>query len=176
MILVIRKRTILLFLVGFIFLYIIYLAWPRPIPEKIIQSPNSHLITRSEEVALFNNEVNDISSELHDVLKKIDRRGQIFGLGMSAPQLGYNKRIIAIKQSYGNYKTMINPKIVEQKWRLPWIEGCFSVEGMHFTKRYYWNRIRYQDIQGNYHEEVIRGMPTIIQQEIDHLNGVLISD
>ena len=68
---------------------------------------------------------------------------------------------------------MVNPEIIEKKWQLPWLEGCFSLDGMHFTKRYFWTKVRYQDLNGNYHEELA---PKIVQQEIDHLNGVLITD
>lgn len=146
---------------------------PNAVPKEILQLPDSILRARSEEVTLFDSEVQKISNELHVVLKKVDRRGNIFGLGMAAPQLGYSKRIIAVKESYGNYKTMVNPEIIGKKWRLPWVEGCFSLEGRHMTNRYYKIKVKYQDIDGNAHEEEA---PMIVQQEIDHLNGILITD
>lgn len=153
--------------------YIVYIAMSRPIPKEILQSPDSHLKEISEEVTVFDDKVGKISNELHQVLKKVDIRESIFPLGMAAPQIGYNKRIIAIKESYGNYKTMVNPEITEKKWRLPWIEGCFSVDGLHFTNRYLWTKVKYQDIDGNYHEE---WASRIVQQEIDHIDGVLTTD
>ena len=167
-----RKR-ITIGIVTLAALYIAYITIPRPVPDKILQLPDTHLREMSEEVILFNDEVKQISYELHEVLQKVDVRGSVFRLGMAAPQIGYNKRIIAIRESYGNYKTMVNPEIIEKKWQLPWLEGCFSLDGMHFTKRYFWTKVRYQDLNGNYHEELA---PKIVQQEIDHLNGVLITD
>lgn len=154
-------------------LYIGYITIPRHIPDKIVQLPDPRLRERSDEVINFDNTAKEISNELTDVMREVDVYGSIFGLGMSAPQIGYNQRIIAIKESYGNYKTMINPEIIEKRWRLPWLEACYSLNGMHFTKRYFWTKVRYQDINGNYHEEYA---PKIVQQEIDHLNGVLITD
>jgi peptide deformylase len=167
------RYKIIIGIVILVALYIGYVAIPRTTPDKIVQLPDSHLREISEEVTVFNDEVRQISNELHEVLKEVDIYGSIFGLGMAAPQLGYNQRIIAIKESYGNYKTMVNPEIIEKKWQLPWLEGCFSLDGMHFTKRYFWTKVRYQDIDGNYHEE---RAPKIVQQEIDHINGVLITD
>ena len=167
------RYKIIIGIVVLVALYIGYVAIPRPVPDKIVQLPNAHLIEKSEVVTVFDDEVKQISNELHEVLKEVDIYGSVFGLGMAAPQLGYNQRIIAIKESYGNYKTMVNPEIIAKKWHLPWLEGCFSLDGMHFTKRYFWTKVRYQDIDGNYHEEKA---PKIVQQEIDHINGILITD
>ena len=158
-------------------LYIIYAAIPRPIPSEILQVPNETLITKSEEISIFDESVSKISDKLHKTLKKVDFRGHVFGLGLAAPQIGHNQRIIALKTSYGNYQTMVNPKIIEQKWYLPWTEKCLSLNGRHFLKRYFWIKVQYKNIEGNDREEVIIGpRAAILQQEIDHLNGILISD
>ena len=166
---------IIIGIIIFVALYIGYSAMPRPVPEKILQLPDQHLREKSQEVTIFDEEVEQISKELQEVLQAVDARGSLFklSLGMAAQQIGYNKRIIAVKESYGNYKTMVNPEIIEKKWLFPRVEGCFSLDGLHITQRYYSTKVRYQDIDGNYHEE---NAPLIVQQEIDHLNGVLITD
>ena len=97
-----RSKTIVVIVV-IVFLYIGYLLFPRTKPQEILQLPHPQLRERSVEVTEFNDEVKTISNKLHKVLKKVDRFGNIFGLGMAAPQLGINKRIIAFKKSYGNY-------------------------------------------------------------------------
>jgi len=172
-----RKKIIGLVVLVTAAIYIAYAAWPRPVPAEILQEPNEILTSVSEEVTNFDEQTKQIAEELKIVIKKADFRGHIFGLGLAAPQLGYNQRIIALKSSYGNYQIMVNPKIVEQKWQLPWTEKCLSLEGRHFLKRYFWLKVQYQDIEGNDFEETIIGpRAAVLQQEIDHINGVLISD
>ena len=172
-----RTKKIALIIVIMAALFVIYAAIPRQIPLEILQVPNAILVTKSEEVTIFDEQVDKISNKLHETLKKVDFRGHIFGLGLAAPQIGYNQKIIALKNSYGKYQTMVNPKITEQKWHLPWTEKCLSLNGRHFLKRYFWVKVQYKDIEGNDHEEVIIGpRAAILQQEIDHLNGILISD
>ena len=157
--------------------YSIYAAWPRPVPEEILQMPNEILTSVSEEVVVFNEQTKKISEKISETINKADFRGHIFGLGLAAPQLGYKQRIIALKSSYGNYQIMVNPKIIEQKWNLPWTEKCLSLDGRHFLKRYFWVKVEYQDIDGNDFKEIIIGArAAVLQQEIDHLNGILISD
>jgi len=169
-----KNRTkIIIGAISLLAVYVIYVALPRPIPNEVLKSSDSNLTGKSAEITVFDEDVQQISKELHQILKKVDIYGSIFGLGLAAPQIGYKERIIAIKESYGDYKTMINPEIIERKWRFPWIEGCFSLEGIHLTQRYFWTKVRYQDLDGNYHEELAE---KIIQQEIDHLDGILITD
>lgn len=172
-----RKKIIGLIVLITAAIYVTYAAWPRPVPAEILQEPNTILTSASNEIATFDEQTKQISEELKTVIKKADFRGHIFGLGLAAPQLGYSQRIIALKSSYDSYQIMVNPKIVEQKWQLPWTEKCLSLNGRHFLKRFFWIKVQYQDIEGNDFEETIIGpKAAVLQQEIDHLNGVLISD
>ncbi len=172
-----RKKITGLIILVTAAIYVVYAAWPRTVPAEILQEPNTILTSVSEEVTAFDEQTKQISEELKEVIKKTDFRGHIFGLGLAAPQLGYSQRIIALKSSYGDYQIMVNPKIVEQKLQLPWTEKCFSLDGRHFLKRYFWVKVQYQDIEGNDFEETIIGSKAaVLQQEIDHLNGVLIND
>lgn len=170
-----RRNQIIIGIAIFFTIYSGYILMPRHTPPSIKQLPDELLREASEPVTVFDDNVKEISDELHEVLQTVDVRGSVFkiSLGMAAPQIGYNKRIIAVKESYGRYKTMINPELVEKKWLLPMIEGCYSLDGLHITKRYYSSIVKYQDVHGIYHEE---RAPLIVQQEIDHLNGVLITD
>jgi len=145
-------------------------------PKEIIQHPDSRLHEVSTSVKKIDLETQKIASELKHVIEQVDRRGRI-GLGMAAPQIGYSTRIIAIKKSFGNYEIMINPEVNEKKWFFPSLSKCFSVDGIHFLKRYYWYSVSYQDLNGNKHHEIMRGARAItLQQEIDHLDGILIND
>lgn len=144
--------------------------------EGIIQYPNKILRLRSKRVTKIDENTRKIAKKLIEILRKVDKFWKPW-LGMAAPQIGYNKSIVAIKESYRNYTIMINPEIMKQKWLLPIIASCFSLKGLYLTKYHYWFKIRYRDLDGKYHTSVlIGGKAAVIRQEIDHLNGKLICD
>lgn len=92
-------------------------------------------------------------------------------------QIGYNTRIIGIKRSYGDYQIMVNPEIVERKWTALSLSTCLSLKGLHILPRDFWVKVHYRDLSGATHEEILRfASATLMQQEIDHLNGILVSD
>ena len=143
----------------------------------IVQAPDPLLSSVSEEVVQIDQEAQDIAAELKDILQELDHPLKIFGLGMAAPQLGYNKRIIGVKKSYGEYLIMMNPEVIEQKWSVPMVSTCYSLKGIHVLPRNLWMKVRYQDRSGESQEEVFKwGKATVLQQEIDHINGILLSD
>ncbi|MBI3336362.1 peptide deformylase [Candidatus Peregrinibacteria bacterium] len=154
-----------------------FLKYQKQIELGIVQAPNAILHTFSEPVNEIDEEVQKVAVELKEKLQKLDRKWSLFGLGLAAPQIGYSTRIIGIKRSYGDYQIMINPEVVEQKWSVPFVSTCFSLKGLHVLRRNLWMKVRYTDIKNNGHEEIFRwGRATVLQQEIDHINGVLVSD
>lgn len=146
-------------------------------PHKgILQEPNKILRMSSIPVSKIDKTTKEITEELISVLREVDKPYKIW-LGMAAPQIGYNKRIIVIKKSFGNYLAMLNPEILEQRFLLPTITGCYSLPGLYLTKSHYFFKIKYQTIDGTYKTEVFIGPNAILmQQEINHLNGRLICD
>lgn len=143
---------------------------------EILQYPDKRLRIVCKTVTQFNNEAEQISKDLIHVVKKLDSPF-IPWLGMAANQLGYDKRIIVLKGSFHNYTIMINPEIIEKKWLYPTVSSCFSFKGLYLVKKYFWLRIRYQDSHGKSHEETIKGgHASVLQQELDHINGILICD
>lgn len=113
----------------------------------------------------------EIRDEMYDTMEQYN------GIGLSAPQIGYNSRIIAI--STGKIKTfMVNPKIIEAEGTVEFTEGCLSIPGVYgevtrskrivvkYLDRYSNNQIvEFEDIEA-----------VVIQHEIDHLNGILFID
>lgn len=146
-------------------------------PHKgILQKPNKILQTISTPVSKIDKTAKEVAKKLVGVLREIDKPYKIW-LGMAAPQIGYNLRIIAIKKSFGNYKVLLNPEIQKQGLLLPAISGCYSLPGLYLTKSHYFFKILYQALDGTHKTEVfIGGNAVLIQQEIDHLNGKLICD
>ena len=141
----------------------------------IIKDPDKRLHEVSKEVDDFQL-ASRIAKELIEVTEKVDRPWKMW-LGMAAPQIGYSRRILILKKSFKNYLVLVNPKILEQKWLLPVITRCYSLKGFYLSKYHFFFKLKYQDLKENYHEEIIRaGRAATLQQEIDHLDGILVSE
>ncbi|WP_099157938.1 peptide deformylase [Virgibacillus ndiopensis] len=108
------------------------------------------------------------------------------GVGLAAPQLGINKRMVAVhfedfkgkQYSYG----LINPRIVSHSVEKAYLssgEGCLSVdrnvEG--YVPRYARITVTATDVEGNSLKLRLRDYAAIVfQHEIDHLNGIMFYD
>ena len=105
------------------------------------------------------------------------------GIGLAAPQVGVQKRIIVIDLNFEDPHTppniFINPEIISSSASLDtYEEGCLSIPGV------YLNVVRPSSIKFSYRDEMGRPkkmnaeglMARCVQHEIDHLNGVLFVD
>ena len=105
------------------------------------------------------------------------------GIGLAAPQVGVQKRILVIDLNFEDPDTppnvFINPEIISSSASLDtYEEGCLSIPGV------YLNVLRPSSIKLSYRDEMGRPkkmnaeglMARCIQHEIDHLNGVLFVD
>lgn len=145
--------------------------------KQILKYPNPILRKKSVKVTDFP-DAKKIAEELIEVTRKVDSPFSIW-LGMAAPQIGHNKRVIVIRKSYKNYQVMVNPQIVKRKWNSPFPlpSKCFSLKGLYLIKDHYWLKAKYYDLEGTIHTEVFKGgKASVLQQEINHLDGILLSD
>ena len=105
------------------------------------------------------------------------------GIGLAAPQVGVQKRILVIDLNFEDPEAppnvFINPEIISSSANLDtYEEGCLSIPGV------YLNVLRPSSIKLSYRDEMGRPkkmnaeglMARCIQHEIDHLNGVLFVD
>ena len=105
------------------------------------------------------------------------------GIGLAAPQVGVQKRILVIDLNFEDPESppnvFINPEIISSSASVDtYEEGCLSIPGV------YLNVIRPSSIKLSYRDEMGRPkkmnaeglMARCIQHEIDHLNGVLFVD
>ena len=113
----------------------------------ILQKPDERLRRISRKVGKIDDTVVEVASQLINILKKIDKPYNPW-LGMTAPQLGINLRVIAIKIGVGKYQIMINPEFIEQKLFLPTISGCYSLKGLFLFNSPYWVKVNYLDLKG----------------------------
>ena len=99
------------------------------------------------------------------------------GVGIAANQVGMSVMVFVI--ATGNiWKTFINPKIKRSYGeKINNIEGCLSIPGKHYeVKRYTKVDIEFYDYDFKKQNKTYEWPEAvIIQHEVDHLNGYLIS-
>jgi peptide deformylase len=110
------------------------------------------------------------------------------GIGIAAPQIGLDYQIAVIELNqfnrYGEeihlpFTVFVNPHIeyLTDETQGFW-EGCLSVPGLRgFVERPKKIKVSYLDRKGTKQELIAEGfLATVIQHELDHLNGVLYVD
>lgn len=100
------------------------------------------------------------------------------GVGLAAPQVGRNERIIVVNRG-GEGVVYINPEISKKsEAKVRSEEGCLSVPGVWgMVERAKKVSIRALDRHGRRVEMDCKGLEAIIfQHEIDHLDGILFID
>ena len=160
----------------------------QPLDIITIEQPGSSAIlkTRSESVNFPLG-----SEELLLINAMKNKLYQLEGVGLAAPQVGKNKRIIAIyipesaalvRDNVEHYPMhiLINPtyQTDEQTPVVDDFEGCYSVASKAGkVPRYQSIKLTYQNEQGQFITKIESGFyARVLQHEIDHLNGILITD
>ena len=140
---------------------------------KIITNPNPILKKKSKPVTdVFDAEIKKLIPELRETMLKAD------GLGLAAPQVSQNIRLIAVRYEDGSL-AIINPKIIKKSILKEWgEEGCLSVpHTFGQVKRHKSITIQYLDESGCEKKLHAKGMlARVLQHEMDHLDGVLFID
>jgi len=158
--------------------------------KKILDYPQAGYILKgkSEAVDLNNPELSAIVQDLKDTLLAAPN-----GVGLAAPQIGILKRIFVLNRDYiindldshsslleGDDRCLvfINAKIISEKGEIYEEEGCLSVPGAYVKiRRARTIKVRAFDEHGVQFYEKFKGLASrAVQQEIDHLNGILIID
>ncbi|MFH1479566.1 MAG: peptide deformylase [Candidatus Omnitrophota bacterium] len=102
------------------------------------------------------------------------------GVGLAAPQVGVNKRMIVIDrvENMSNHLVLVNPRILRKKGRSSFCEGCLSIpEVTSDVVRPREVTVETLDIDGKELRIEAGGLlARVLQHEIDHLDGVLFID
>jgi peptide deformylase len=100
------------------------------------------------------------------------------GVGLAAPQVGHNVRVILILID-DKVQEMINPEV---KWESPEKvideEGCLSIPGHYIdVERSKEIKLKFQTLNGKFKKWKLSGLEArVVLHEIDHLDGVLMTD
>ena len=152
----------------------------------------SYIKKKCEPVTEVNDEIRKILNDMLSTMYKAP------GIGLAAPQIGINKRLIVMDVSpraglkryqlekdekkeeiKPNPIQMANPEIIwvsEKKEKDE--EGCLSIPGfMGDVTRPFSCKVKYLDRNGESKELLAKGLlARCIQHEIDHINGILFID
>ncbi len=138
--------------------------------------PDTILTTRSSDVTEIDQGVVDFVAAMRETMYH-ER-----GIGLAAPQVAQNVRIITMdvpKEEGGRgFMHLINPVIVDAFGRTTWDEGCLSFPGLSAEiRRRKQVHVKAYDVDGNLLDFEADGLLAIcIQHELDHLDGVTFVD
>ena len=141
------------------------LTWPDP--------RLSHLCDPVTDLAALH----DLAADMFDTMYTAQ------GRGLAALQVGVMQRVFVMdvtwKEGVKSPVTMVNPVI---EWASDQVatgsEGCLSIPGITAdVTRPTQVRMRWSDLAGDTHIEVLTGFAAICaQHELDHLNGIVTFD
>lgn len=157
---------------------------------KILTYPNPKLRQKSAKIKIVDEKIRQLVLDMLEIMKANK------GLGLSAIQTGNPIRLIVAeykidKEAEKNFKTdvildeeipqtiLINPKItLLSKEKETIDEGCLSLPGIEIPiERSKRAHILAQDLDGNKIKIRAKGIfARVLQHEIDHLDGILITD
>ncbi|WP_126171895.1 peptide deformylase [Altericroceibacterium xinjiangense] len=164
--------------------------------REILEVPDSRLKTVSTPVETFDAELKTLVDDMFETMYAAH------GIGLAAIQVGVPKRVLVIdlqepdpdadpedcgdhgcghdhRPVIRNPRVFVNPEILDPGADLcTYQEGCLSIPEIYGdVDRPATCRVRWQDLEGNVHEEAMEGlMATCIQHEMDHLEGILFID
>ncbi len=149
---------------------------------EIIKIGDARLRKKSRPIRRFDKNLKKFAEDMVDTMRQAD------GVGLAAPQVGVNERLIVVEMpeegfeeepQAGKLFVVVNPEIVRAKGDPePGDEGCLSIPGyIGEVMRYPIITVKGQDVNGkNIRIKAYDFLARVFQHEIDHLNGVLFID
>ena len=138
----------------------------------VIEYPDPRLRQRAAPVAAFDADLERLVGDLLETFSAAE------GIALSAPQIGYRRRVVVISVADGAPGLYVNPEILARAAPGFVEESCLSVPGVvgsvwRATKV----KVRARDQFGEPFERDLEGMPAVcMQHETDHLEGRLFID
>jgi len=140
---------------------------------KIKTYGESILKEKCQEIKKIDKETKNLAKEMLKVMRQEN------GVGLAAPQIGRDKRIIVVSLDE-NVFSLINPKITKKsKKSLSEYEGCLSLPNLSLKIK----RAKEIELEGYLleRERAVRIkaeglLARVFQHEIDHLDGILMID
>jgi peptide deformylase len=153
--------------------------------RSIYETPDPVLRQISRPVEMFDDALRTLVADMFETMYAAP------GIGLAAVQVGEPIRLLVIdlqepedpddpeSEAIRDPRVFINPEILwHSDNEVSYTEGCLSVPEQYAeVMRPDQIRARWQDANGESHEEEIDGLLAVcLQHEMDHLNGVLFID
>ena len=139
--------------------------------KKIVRFPNPVLRKKARSVKRITPEIIKLIDSMVEAMHEAP------GIGLAAPQIGESVRVIVADIGNGVI-TLINPKISAVKGKQTFTEGCLSLPGVEApVTRAAQVTVKGMDKNGNQVTVEAKDlMATVLQHEIDHLDGHVFID
>jgi peptide deformylase len=147
------------------------ISYNFPMTRKILRFPNPILRKKAKAVKRVTTEIAKLITDMIETMKNAP------GVGLAAPQVGESVRVIVADVGDGTI-ALINPKIVSKSGQQTFTEGCLSLPGVEApVERAGHVVVKGMDRSGRSVTVEAKGlMATVLQHEIDHLDGYVFID
>ena len=144
--------------------------------RDILIYPEKKLRKKSQTVEKIDKKILKLLDDLSDTMYNAP------GVGLAAPQVGENVRVIVVdittKEEENDLLELINPKIKDSSGTQTSEEGCLSIPGFYsnITRK---KNVTVEAVNRHGEEFIIEAediLSRVLQHEIDHLDGILFFD
>jgi peptide deformylase len=144
--------------------------------KDILIYPEKRLRKKSQTVEKIDKKIQKLLDDLTDTMYNAP------GVGLAAPQIGENVRVLVVdistKEEENTLLELINPAITDSSGTQKSEEGCLSVPGFYGNitrkKKITVEAVNRDDEKFKIEAEDI--LARVLQHEIDHLDGILFFD
>ena len=142
---------------------------------KILIFPDPKLRKVAKKINKFDKSLEMLSKNMLQTMYEAE------GIGLAATQVDIHIRLVVmdLSEERNEPRVFVNPEYtILDKSPFTYEEGCLSIPGFNEEiSRPSKILLKWQDLQGNFHEEKPDGIFTVCaQHEIDHLDGKLFVD
>ena len=142
---------------------------------KILIFPDPKLRKVAKKISKFDKSLEMLSKNMLKTMYEAE------GIGLAATQVDIHIRLVVmdLSEERNEPRVFVNPEYtILDKSPFTYEEGCLSIPGFNEEiSRPSKILLKWQDLQGNFHEEKPDGIFTVCaQHEIDHLDGKLFVD
>ena len=142
---------------------------------KILIFPDPKLRKVAKKIDKFDKSLEMLSKNMLNTMYEAE------GIGLAATQVDIHIRLVVmdLSEERNEPRVFVNPEYtILDKSPFTYEEGCLSIPGFNEEiSRPSKILLKWQDLQGNFHEEKPNGIFTVCaQHEIDHLDGKLFVD
>jgi peptide deformylase len=138
---------------------------------KIIKFPDPFLRKKAKTVKTFTPAIARLIDDMIETMRAAP------GVGLAAPQVHKSLRVIVADPGSGPL-ALVNPRILERSGSQVFTEGCLCLPGVEApVERAAHVKVKAQDRSGEEFVVAADGfLATILQHEIDHLEGTVFID